>query len=196
MPLAMTAMTSPLLRGMRTTTSMPGRQHCQWRQQVHHWQWQCWQAPCQRQWQVWHTLSPICMQVCPESQCMSMLSCWEHLLSAVGTEILMLSVRAESIILSAQLAKSMILSPCCRRTSVPWESACECAFMLKASYSQRAALRVWYSQRHPSGNRQQRWRNWQIGGKAIAMGDGRMDGTMGGRWLLPMQKRRNWGDAR
>ncbi len=52
-----------------------------------------------------------------------------------------LSVRAESIILSAPLAESMILSQCRPRASMPCETAHERALMLKASYSQQAALR-------------------------------------------------------
>jgi hypothetical protein len=41
------------------------------------------------------------------------------ILSAGGAESMMLSVRAESIILSAPPAESMILSQHCPRTSVP-----------------------------------------------------------------------------
>jgi hypothetical protein len=35
---------------------------------------------------------------------------------------------------------------CCPCTSVPCKSAAKCALMLRASYSQWAVLRVWYSQ--------------------------------------------------
>jgi hypothetical protein len=70
----------------------------------------------------------------------------EHLfsitLSAGSAESMILSVHAESIILSAQPAESMILSQRCPHASVPWNSAHERALMLRASYSQRAALRV------------------------------------------------------
>jgi hypothetical protein len=64
------------------------------------------------------------------------------ILSAGGAESMILSARAESIILSVLPAESMILSQCCRHMSVPWESARKCALTVRASYSQQAVLRV------------------------------------------------------
>ncbi len=45
--------------------------------------------------------------------------------------------------------------------------------MLRASYSRRLQLRVWYSQRHPSGNGQCQWRNGQQDVKQLRWATGR-----------------------